>query len=258
MKLLQMLGDPKAFDPAFRPIHHEWVRRGLRDEVNAPGSCAKYVVTKEVLDLAHQLQEQIPFPQLGSKGDECWLEFQADLSQLTNVRKPGDTFDRVRAGALVPSGQYLLLFVTTCNGRWFHAVLSHSLQRFKMEYVVPDDMSNAAEALSYIFARIISLIQSPRATERRPVVVDEKLQRSRVRSGKPRIPDHSEVVIHVTKAEGDDERAAAEHEARTGKRLHHVRAFYRVKRGKVERVRAHWRGDGSIGTKATTGYKVKL
>lgn len=105
---------------------------------------------------------------------------------------------------------------------------------------------------------IISMIHNPRLVERRPVVIDEALQRRRDKAGKRRLCDHHEVVIHVTRQEREARQAAENHEKRTGKRLHYVRMFHRLKMGKIERVREHWRGDASRGMSRRSNYKVVL
>jgi hypothetical protein len=73
-----------------------------------------------------------------------------------------------------------------------------------------------------------------------------KLNRSREKSGKPPVLSWSEVSIKVdagTPGHGD-QRARA-----TGRALHHVRSFFRLRRGQVEIVRPHWRGNPDIGVK---------
>jgi hypothetical protein len=109
-----------------------------------------------------------------------------------------------------------------------------------------------------LYQIIRSMMESPRLVERQPVIQDERLQRAREKRGVARLSDHTEVVIHVTHQERQD-REAAEDAIRKGRKLHHVRMFHRVRRGKVERVREHWRGDAGLGVKPKPErYRVTL
>ena len=107
------------------------------------------------------------------------------------------------------------------------------------------------------FQIILSLMENPLLVEARPVVYDAALQRARAKRGKPPLRDYSEVVIHVTRQERVEREAAADHQHRTGVRLHYVRPFFRTRLGTISRVRAHWRGlAGTLPAKPT--YRVTL
>lgn len=70
------------------------------------------------------------------------------------------------------------------------------------------------------------------------------LNRSRLRADKPPLLSWREVRLAVDAGLV----ATARNQAATGKMpYHHVRAFMRLKRGRVEIVRPHWRGNRRFG-----------
>lgn len=89
----------------------------------------------------------------------------------------------------------------------------------------------------------IALLNTPRIAH----VLDADLSRlngARSRHGRVPILEHKLVTIAIDR--GDLGNGAQLH--RTDERpLHHVRAFLRLKRGKVELVRPHWRGNPRFG-----------
>lgn len=106
---------------------------------------------------------------------------------------------------------------------------------------------------------IFEAIKNPRIVDRVPRVFDEALQRARAKRGKPPLLPYDEVVIHITREEVDEyEEAMRKYREGGGskKRLHPVRPFTRVRLGKPEMVRGHWRGDHRLGVKTPKGYKV--
>lgn len=70
-----------------------------------------------------------------------------------------------------------------------------------------------------------------------------KINRARHKAGRPPILQYKVVSIMLDRETVSPSRAAA-----TGEMpLHHVRTFLRIKRGKVELVRPHWRGNPRFG-----------
>lgn len=92
---------------------------------------------------------------------------------------------------------------------------------------------------------MLALMNTPRLSH---VVTHDhsKLNAARIRRGKPPVLSWSEVVITVDRGE----LGLGEQLTRTGQRaFHHVRTHLRVKRGRVELVRPHWRGNREVGIK---------
>lgn len=127
-----------------------------------------------------------------------------------------------------------------------------------------DDITDSVDLQVLNFLRKVGLFMcsfgivmaSPKVYERDEVSM-AKLNKKRVRAGKPSLCDHT--VIRVTAEPPQrgvrvtDTGAVAEHGK---KRLHPVRFFTRIKGGKLETVRPHWRGDASLGTKSGN-YRIR-
>lgn len=105
---------------------------------------------------------------------------------------------------------------------------------------------------------LLALINTPRIIGRRQHLPHAGLQRALARShgavGKYPLHAWHEIVLEVSPTAVDD----GEHEARlTGsKALHFCRAHLRLRNGRVELVRAHWRGDPALGIKRSR-YMVR-
>jgi len=88
----------------------------------------------------------------------------------------------------------------------------------------------------------IALINTRRITEARDADLS-KINKARHKSGRPPILHYKIVTINI-----DRETVSPSRGAITGETpLHHVRAFLRIRRGKVELVRPHWRGNPRFG-----------
>lgn len=104
-------------------------------------------------------------------------------------------------------------------------------------------MSCDLDKISLFVGAALALINTPRLTQ----VVDHdlsKLNRARLKRDKPPLLSYKDVIIRP------DSGWTSESEARreTGEvRRHHVRTFLRLKQGKVELVRPHWRGNREKG-----------
>lgn len=90
----------------------------------------------------------------------------------------------------------------------------------------------------------IALINTPRLTTQQSVDLS-KLNKARARNRKPPMIQYRQVQIHIDR--GQVGATVARNETGEGVALHHVRAFLRLKRGKVELVRPHWRGNPRFG-----------
>lgn len=89
----------------------------------------------------------------------------------------------------------------------------------------------------------VALINTRRIVETREADLS-RLNRARLRQRKPPILQYKIVTISVDRTIAIDSFRSHETEQRA---LHHVRAFLRIKRGRVELVRPHWRGNPRFG-----------
>lgn len=99
------------------------------------------------------------------------------------------------------------------------------------------------ERLGRFIAAALALINTPRVT----AVVEHDnsvLNNARLKKGRPPVVAYSDVTIKPDAGwvgKSEMRRATGE------KARHHVRTFMRLKRGKVELVKAHWRGNADRG-----------
>ena len=106
-------------------------------------------------------------------------------------------------------------------------------------------MSLRGEEFGAWLGAAIALMNTPRLSHMR-FEDHAKLNRARERSGKPALLSWSEVSIKIdagTLGHGDQRTQTSE------RALHHVRSFMRLKHGRVEIVRPHWRGNPEVGVK---------
>lgn len=91
----------------------------------------------------------------------------------------------------------------------------------------------------------LCLINTPRIADVRPHD-HSKLNRARLRKGKPPVLDWGEVHIRIDAGAlgRGDQRSPTEQRAQ-----HHVRTHLRIRLGAVELVRPHWRGDPQYGVR---------
>lgn len=110
------------------------------------------------------------------------------------------------------------------------------------------------QLINYLFA-VFAMINTPRLFESRKSNL-VKLNQARQKSGKPVLLQHTE--IHMPKDMSDAFDAHKSSEAHGKRRHHFVHTFARVRYGRVEIVRPHWRGDKALGeTPNRTGVKRK-
>lgn len=110
--------------------------------------------------------------------------------------------------------------------------------------VKPDQIANCdSEQLSYFIAATIAIINTPRLSQ---VTHHDltKLNKARLKRNRPALLSWSDVIIRPDSGWVSQ----SEERRQTGdKRRHHVRTFLRLKRGQVEMVGAHWRGNRDKG-----------
>jgi len=113
---------------------------------------------------------------------------------------------------------------------------------------IDDKMAESVEAvdsmkLGAFITAAIALINTPRISLVNPHD-NSKLNKARMKRGTPPLLSWSEVVIRPDSgwtSQSEERRQTGE------KRRHHVRTFLRLKKGKVEMVGAHWRGNRDKG-----------
>lgn len=242
----------------------------LRPDIRMEGSghtilqvmqeCVRYVVRDEVIAIAKDImndvgRSEMPWPLPLEPGETVWLE-----------AGPGAHFsgvDKLRVG-LILTGGGAGGFISYAEGRngepsWIFIPVAHDLESQEVTLILEPKYADKQEKLGWgvdLFLVILHMIQQPRIVDRRPVVPDERLQRSRVKSRKARLLDYHEVVVHVTRAERAADARAQELQERHGVRLHRVRPHYRVCRGVVQRIAAYWRGSAELGVSLATGHRV--
>lgn len=115
---------------------------------------------------------------------------------------------------------------------------------------IPEDMANLRAMLSLDLDRlglflgaVLALINTPRVSQVVPHDLS-KLNKARLKRDKPPLLAYKDVIIRPDSGWTSKSEARRE----TGEmRRHHVRTFLRLKQGKVELVRAHWRGNRDKG-----------
>jgi hypothetical protein len=107
---------------------------------------------------------------------------------------------------------------------------------------------------------MLAMINTPRLVGRKQHMPDRKLEKTLLRNrpniGKFPLQAWTEITLSVS-APTKDVSGQSSHEAHlTGtKPLHFCRQHWRVRLGRLERVKAHWRGDPSLGVKRSR-YKI--
>lgn len=129
------------------------------------------------------------------------------------------------------------------------AILQVRLPSGKLERNVPDGICKNLAATGAVLIGALAMINTPRIIGRVQHMPHRGLERALLRNQKlvGKFPLHAwtEIKLHVT----PPREVQGEHEAHlTGQRaLHFCRAHLRIKLGRLEFVRAHWRGDPAIG-----------
>lgn len=108
----------------------------------------------------------------------------------------------------------------------------------------PEDYEEV-ERLGRFLVCVLALINTPRVSQLIAHNIDEKLNRSRLKRGKFPLLSWHDVTIRPDV--GWAPRPTHEEGTTGEKRRHHVRTFMRLKMGKVEIVKPHWRGNREKG-----------
>ncbi|TIV65184.1 MAG: hypothetical protein E5V86_12835 [Mesorhizobium sp.] len=106
---------------------------------------------------------------------------------------------------------------------------------------------------------VLAMINTPKIIGRRQHMphrgLEKRLLGKRPNIGKFPLKAWTEILLHITPPKDASADAATEAHLTGSKALHFCRAHLRIRLGHLERVRAHWRGDPSLGIKRSR-YKV--
>jgi hypothetical protein len=118
-----------------------------------------------------------------------------------------------------------------------------------------DLISLVNDAVMLVVAAAL-VLGSPKVYEVREADLT-KLNKARVRRGKPPLLSQRDVILRVPNFGAHHSSGASDGAGEHSGRVRHlVRAFTRIRRGKLEFVRPHWRGDEGRGVKAPA-YSAK-
>jgi len=218
---------------------------------------------KDNVDLSYALLPQYP----------CWVEFEADVNDV--FAKIGFLFVEPLHG--------LLMYTSEGKRNTFpiHSIFNDQLgtdtvsefidkitrqpvengRLLKPVVCLTQDVKNVKDGNSVlqllmdIVSTVLVLMKSPKVISSRTFTPDEKKNRHNISHGRPAMMSYRDVVLSVDTREairdGAVYRSAGEKAPASstgaGKALHHVRPFWRTKRGKLELVRGHWRGNPDLG-----------
>jgi hypothetical protein len=113
-------------------------------------------------------------------------------------------------------------------------------------FMDPGSAASQQDRLGRCAVAALALINTPRVSE--AVTQDlSKLNRARTKLGRPELLTYSTVVIRPGLASTRPPATGETGDA--GRALHKVRAHFRLRLGKVEIVRSHWRGDEANGVR---------
>lgn len=240
---------------------------------------AQMVVRKSIAD-GHQY-----IPQLLSSDCHCFevtevRPLMVDLAKNAEWRVSNDqhiflpspitwiewkTNNGRNAGKLESDGPKLTLSFYYDNGKVFGAREDINIFRHpddgRLQIGISKDLDDddRIECLSFsrLFLAALALINTPRIISQRQHMPHAGLQRqiaaSKKMVGRFPLRAWTEIVLEVHRPKTHE----ADHDTHLsgGKALHFCRAHLRIKRGRVEFVSHHWRGDPSIGIKRSR-YKV--
>lgn len=168
---------------------------------------------------------------------------------------------------LVDEGGFAKAYWAVASGNLFATAPRHGallltaadLRSVKAEWPAVQclDGQDDAEKRGMIFFMyaVLAIINTPRMIGRRQLTphrgLERKLSNARCLTGK--FPLHAWTELQLSVSAMMKEGDGSVHEAHyTGEKcLHFCRAHIRIKRGRLELVKAHWRGDPSLGIKRT-------
>jgi hypothetical protein len=114
-----------------------------------------------------------------------------------------------------------------------------------LQTMLPNLREDFGEDLIRTLITALALIASPRLSQATPVDLSA-VNKKRRRLGRNELLSHSEISLAL-QPEADDIDAGGRSEIAGRKAFHHVRAHFRFKRGRLELVRHHTKGDKALG-----------
>jgi len=108
------------------------------------------------------------------------------------------------------------------------------------QYLQEDDVTAQADLVRLV--GLLAVLNAPKITQHSKSDLS-KLNRARHKKKQLPLYEHKIVTIRKEARDAVYTRAGESN----GKRLHHVRAFVRLKNGRLELVRHHWRGNPKLG-----------
>lgn len=180
---------------------------------------------------------------------ETWVDFSAVRPVGGIGRRTAAIFAGDRSAKNVLSGE--MIIVSDLGDGLAQIFGRFDLSRGVLFEPVPGDENpvehyrkrggNPEQLIAAVWSAIC-LINTPRLSILEPVDLT-RLNKARARSGKPPLLQHKIVRIAIDRGEVGPSVSLPGGE----RALHHVRAFLRLKRGRVELVRPHWRGNPRFG-----------
>lgn len=184
--------------------------------------------------------------------ENTWMEWREGRSGNAGTHRHGLLLTGAgegHAGLSVGSGLYTCDVRDPDDGRedftqiFFEFDLHDFIIREKFKGT--PESQRMVKRLGRFLVCVLALINTPRISHLIEHNVDEKLNRSRLKRGKFPLLSWHDVTIRPDV--GWAPRATHEEGSTGEKRRHHVRTFMRLKRGKVEIVKPHWRGNREKG-----------
>jgi hypothetical protein len=247
------------------PLAQHWLRKqvqGGRDLIDLKKRDSAKVLPS--LPSAHCFDLSAVYPEVQRLAEEFGAGAQADSrlafmpAEVTWIEfvVPGLVQGTRRFGVLLreedPGEKHTLVWVALCSELHSETAGLIGLGESTGAYFSDSDSKHSLEAISWMIYACLSLINYPRDIGRVQHMPHRGLERdlARVRGLVGKFPLHAWTEIKLDLAPPHDHRDTA-HEAHiTGnKSFHFCRSHLRVRRGKVEFVRHHWRGDPALGIK---------
>lgn len=175
-----------------------------------------------------------------------WVEWRIP----SGAGRIGFLLEDVGGHAVIWSAAWTADGVASYPWRFSLPLIGSDLMRMSHD-VAPRDQSEVMRKHSTLLTAFLAFINTPRIIGRRQHMPHRGLER-RLAAQRPAIgkfPLHAwtEIKLHVTPPhDASGEKSTEAH--LTGERaLHFCRAHLRIRLGKLEVVRGHWRGDASLG-----------
>ena len=206
-------------------------------------------------------------PEIFLPADKTWVEFAATNHYDKKIQQFG--FLMCGQNGVSPATVYMVThdqqgtFYSDDLGSINFADLEQSRIRtnstLAAKYADTWELEKWKVSITPRLACILAFINTPRVIGRRQHMPHRGMQRrlTQARGGVGTFPLHAwtEIKLEVTPPRDDSDEGPAEAHLTGRRALHFCRAHLRIRNGQLERVRAHWRGDASLGIKQSR-YRV--